>query len=104
MPIIPLSSQCREINRTQHVGIIKRHVSLGHSPLLRSMCGAQLAPLQVQEKPCAPPYGSAPASCIAFALGAHNHMAKLYFNYSTMNAGKSTLLLQASHNYKERGM
>ena len=31
-------------------------------------------------------------------------MAKLYFNYSTMNAGKSTLLLQASHNYKERGM
>ena len=31
-------------------------------------------------------------------------MAKLYFNYSTMNAGKSTILLQASHNYKERGM
>ncbi|MCK8483220.1 thymidine kinase [Aliiroseovarius sp. S2029] len=31
-------------------------------------------------------------------------MAKLYFQYSTMNAGKSTLLLQASHNYGERGM
>ncbi|WP_299563762.1 thymidine kinase [uncultured Sulfitobacter sp.] len=31
-------------------------------------------------------------------------MAKLYFNYSTMNAGKSTLLLQAAHNYMERGM
>ncbi len=31
-------------------------------------------------------------------------MAKLYFNYSTMNAGKSTVLLQASHNYLERGM
>ena len=31
-------------------------------------------------------------------------MAKLYFHYSTMNAGKSTLLLQASHNYAERGM
>ncbi len=31
-------------------------------------------------------------------------MAKLYFHYSTMNAGKSTTLLQASHNYKERGM
>ena len=31
-------------------------------------------------------------------------MAKLYFNYSTMNAGKSTVLLQASHNYRERGM
>ena len=31
-------------------------------------------------------------------------MAKLYFHYSTMNAGKSTLLLQASHNYREGGM
>ena len=31
-------------------------------------------------------------------------MAKLYFNYSSMNAGKSTMLLQANHNYSERGM
>ena len=31
-------------------------------------------------------------------------MAKLYFQYSAMNAGKSTLLLQAAHNYRERGM
>lgn len=31
-------------------------------------------------------------------------MAKLYFSYATMNAGKSTLLLQASYNYQERGM
>lgn len=31
-------------------------------------------------------------------------MAKLYFYYSTMNAGKSTSLLQAAHNYAERGM
>lgn len=31
-------------------------------------------------------------------------MAKLYFNYSTMNAGKSTALLQAAHNYREGGM
>ncbi len=31
-------------------------------------------------------------------------MAKLYFYYSTMNAGKSTALLQSSHNYRERGM
>jgi len=31
-------------------------------------------------------------------------MAKLYFYYSTMNAGKSTSLLQAAYNYKERGM
>jgi len=31
-------------------------------------------------------------------------VAKLYFYYSTMNAGKSTALLQSSHNYRERGM
>ena len=31
-------------------------------------------------------------------------MAKLYFHYSTMNAGKSTVLLQAAHNYVEQGM
>ena len=31
-------------------------------------------------------------------------MAKLFFYYSTMNAGKSTILLQAAHNYEERGM
>ncbi len=31
-------------------------------------------------------------------------MAKLYFSYSAMNAGKSTVLLQASYNYQERGM
>lgn len=31
-------------------------------------------------------------------------MAKLYFNYSSMNAGKTTALLQSAHNYRERGM
>ncbi|MEQ1830908.1 MAG: thymidine kinase [Pirellula sp.] len=31
-------------------------------------------------------------------------MAKLFFYYSTMNAGKSTILLQSSYNYRERGM
>ncbi len=31
-------------------------------------------------------------------------MAQLYFYYSAMNAGKSTTLLQSSHNYRERGM
>ena len=31
-------------------------------------------------------------------------MAKLYFYYSAMNAGKSTTLLQSSYNYRERGM
>ncbi len=33
-----------------------------------------------------------------------NHVAKLFFYYSAMNAGKSAILLQASHNYRERGM
>lgn len=31
-------------------------------------------------------------------------MAKLYFYYSAMNAGKSTVLLQSAYNYNERGM
>jgi len=31
-------------------------------------------------------------------------MAKVYFYYSAMNAGKSTVLLQSSYNYHERGM
>jgi thymidine kinase len=31
-------------------------------------------------------------------------MAKLYFYYASMNAGKSTVLLQAAFNYRERGM
>ncbi|MCL9685807.1 thymidine kinase [Legionella maioricensis] len=31
-------------------------------------------------------------------------MAKLYFYYAAMNAGKSTVLLQSSHNYREWGM
>jgi thymidine kinase len=31
-------------------------------------------------------------------------VAKVYFYYAAMNAGKSTLLLQSSYNYQERGM
>ena len=31
-------------------------------------------------------------------------MANLYFYYSTMNAGKSTTLLQSAYNYQERNM
>lgn len=31
-------------------------------------------------------------------------MAKLYFYYSAMNAGKSTVLLQSAYNYQEKGM
>lgn len=31
-------------------------------------------------------------------------MSKLYFTYSAMNAGKSAILLQAAHNYGERGI
>ena len=30
-------------------------------------------------------------------------MAKLYFRYSAMNAGKSTAMLQVAHNYEEQG-
>lgn len=43
-------------------------------------------------------------SCKGRRAVAKSAMAKLYFNYSTMNAGKSTALLQASYNYIERGM
>jgi len=40
------------------------------------------------------------------SMRCHNRraMAKLYFYYSSMNAGKSTALLQSSYNYRERGM
>src|SRR4249919_187202 len=31
-------------------------------------------------------------------------MAKLFFYYSAMNAGKTTTLLQSAYNYRERGM
>ena len=31
-------------------------------------------------------------------------MAKLYFRYGAMNAGKSTALMQVAYNYEERGM
>ncbi len=37
-------------------------------------------------------------------MGVKGGMAKLYFNYATMNAGKTTILLQASYNYRESGM
>jgi thymidine kinase len=30
-------------------------------------------------------------------------VAKLYFRFGAMNSGKSTALLQAAHNYEERG-
>lgn len=33
-----------------------------------------------------------------------DYMAKLYFYYAAMNAGKSTTLLQSAHNYEERGL
>src|SRR5690348_16367947 len=38
------------------------------------------------------------------ALTAGDPMAKLYFYYSAMNAGKTTTLLQSAYNYHERGM
>lgn len=39
-----------------------------------------------------------------FFLKNKNNMAKLYFYFAAMNAGKSTVLLQSSYNYRERGM
>jgi len=39
----------------------------------------------------------------AFTVG-KERVAKLYFSFAAMNAGKSTVLLQASYNYNERGM
>ena len=45
----------------------------------------------------------APDAPLATARG-DRAVAKLHFHYSTMNAGKSTALLQAAHNYSERGM
>ena len=36
--------------------------------------------------------------------GAKKICGKLYFYYSSMNAGKSTTLLQSAHNYRERGL
>jgi thymidine kinase len=49
-------------------------------------------------------YGARSACVSDHSWDIFTDMAKLYFHYSTMNAGKSTLLLQASHNYHERGM
>src|SRR3546814_10324038 len=40
----------------------------------------------------------------ALPILSHPAMAKLYFYYASMNAGKSTTLLQADFNYRERGM
>jgi thymidine kinase len=37
-------------------------------------------------------------------IGQESHMAKLYFYYSAMNAGKSATLLQSNHNYRSNGM
>ena len=49
--------------------------------------------------------GSQAPYCSLKVVAAHSaSMAKLYFYYSSMNAGKSTALLQSSYNYKERGM
>ena len=46
------------------------------------------------------PSGVRAGACSAYT----SRMAKLYFYYSAMNAGKTTTLLQSAHNYAERGM
>ena len=45
-----------------------------------------------------------PESGATAPLAITRAMAKLYFYYASMNAGKSTTLLQADFNYRERGM
>ena len=47
------------------------------------------------------PDGAAGTKVISIILSL---MAKLYFSYSAMNAGKTTTLLQSDYNYRERGM
>ena len=47
------------------------------------------------------PGGNGPPDATALSRPS---MAKLYFYYASMNAGKSTTLLQADFNYRERGM
>lgn len=71
------------------------------SPCFLSRAGAGLKCCVEFECPKAPRKPACEEG--AFALPAAL-MAKLYFHYSTMNAGKSTALLQASHNYREGGM
>ena len=39
-----------------------------------------------------------------YFIGQKSPMAKLYFYYSAMNAGKSATLLQSNHNYRSNGM
>src|SRR4051812_39997205 len=61
--------------------------------------------------------GCGPGRCVVFGFRTHasldfsrarltvvSPMAKVYFYYAAMNAGKSTVLLQSSYNYRERGM
>jgi thymidine kinase len=48
--------------------------------------------------------GKSPALDPCLRGGTTAPMAKLYFYYAAMNAGKSTTLLQADYNYRERGM
>jgi len=48
--------------------------------------------------------GSGPAGYHAQSGIRRSDMAKLYFYYSAMNAGKTTTLLQSAYNYHERGM
>ena len=42
--------------------------------------------------------------CLGPRIPYASDVAKLYFYYAAMNAGKSTILLQSSYNYQERGM
>ena len=78
----------------------------GRAGLFRQLCGGSVSwPIWSADRSSIGRQRQFLSRCIpVFFCGIHPVMAKLYFNYSTMNAGKSTVLLQASHNYIERGM
>jgi len=62
-------------------------------------CACALAELPLAESRCRPHIAAR-----RVARRSTGSMAKLYFYYASMNAGKSTNLLQADFNYRERGM
>lgn len=91
---------CRSLNTLRHVAVHDRVTRKRSVPTL----GAQALDLIVSVEigtGLHPAFSSLEHDGDALL---HGVMAKLYFHYSTMNAGKSTLLLQAAYNYRERGM
>src|SRR6516165_5872510 len=69
----------------------------------------QPAPVSTKRRGCASMNAASGATSFELVLyrcvsTAGDPMAKLFFYYSAMNAGKTTTLLQSAYNYHERGM